>query len=133
MKEPRWVLRETVLALHEQLLAEFGGLNGLRDEGMFDSALARPRQQFAYDQRDGAELAAAYAFGLAKNHPFIDGNKRIAFATAVLFLELNGLEFTATEVDAVLQTLALAAGALDETGYAKWLRANSRRPRRAKR
>ncbi len=133
MKEPRWVLRETVLALHEQLLAEFGGLNGLRDEGMFDSALARPRQQFAYDQRDGAELAAAYAFGLARNHPFIDGNKRIAFATAVLFLELNGLEFTATEVDAVLQTLALAAGALDETGYAKWLRANSRRPRRAKR
>lgn len=133
MKEPRWVLRETVLSLHEQLLAEFGGLNGLRDEGMFDSALARPRQQFAYDQRDGAELAAAYAFGLAKNHPFIDGNKRIAFATAVLLLELNGLEFNATEVDAVLQTLALAAGALDEAGYAKWLRANSRRPRRAKR
>ena len=127
MKEPRWVLRETVLALHEQLLAEFGGLHGIRDEGLFDSALVRPRQQFAYDERD---LAAAYAFGLVRNHPFIDGNKRIGFSVAVLFLELNGLEFTATEVDAVLQTLALAAGALDEKGYAAWLRQNSRRPRR---
>ena len=130
MKEPRWVLRETVLALHEQLLAEFGGLHGIRDEGLFDSALVRPRQQFAYDKRDLAALAAAYAFGLVRNHPFIDGNKRIGFSVAVLFLELNGLEFTATEVDAVLQTLALAAGALDEKGYAAWLRQNSRRPRR---
>lgn len=133
MKKPRWVLRETVLALHEQLLAEFGGLHGIRDQGMFESALARPRQQFAYDKRDVAALAAAYAFGLVKNHPFLDGNKRIGFAVAVLFLELNGLEFTATEVDAVLQTLALAAGALDEAGYAAWLRLNSRRPRRGKR
>lgn len=132
MKEPRWILRETVLALHEQLLAEFGGLDGVRDAGMFDSALVRPRQQFAYDKRDLAALAAAYAFGLVKNHPFIDGNKRIGFAVATLFLELNGLEFTATEVDAVLQTLALAAGALDEAGYAAWLRQNSRRPRRAR-
>ena len=130
MKEPRWILRETVLALHEQLLAEFGGLHGIRDEGLFDSALVRPRQQFAYDKRDLAALAAAYAFGLVRNHPFIDGNKRIGFSVAVLFLELNGLEFTATEVDAVLQTLALAAGALDEKGYAAWLRQNSRRPRR---
>ncbi len=130
MKEPRWVLRETVLALHEQLLAEFGGLHGIRDEGLFDSALVRPRQQFAYDKRDLAALAAAYAFGLVRNHPFIDGNKRIGFSVAVLFLELNGLEFTATEVDAVLQTLALAAGALDEKAYAAWLRQNSRRPRR---
>ena len=130
MKEPRWVLRETVLALHEQLLAEFGGLHGIRDEGLFDSALVRPRQRFAYDKRDLAALAAAYAFGLVRNHPFIDGNKRIGFSVAVLFLELNGLEFTATEVDAVLQTLALAAGALDEKGYAAWLRQNSRRPRR---
>ncbi len=130
MKEPRWVLRETVVALHEQLLAEFGGLSGLRDEGVFDSALARPRQQFAYDQRDVAALAAAYAFGLVRNHPFIDGNKRIGFSVAALFLELNGHEFTATEVDAVLQTLALAAGALDEAGYAAWLRRNPRRPRR---
>ena len=130
MKEPRWVLRETVLALHEQLLAEFGGLHGIRDEGLFDSALVRPRQRFAYDKRDLAALAAAWAFGLVRNHPFIDGNKRIGFSVAVLFLELNGLEFTATEVDAVLQTLALAAGALDEKGYAAWLRQNSRRPRR---
>jgi len=130
MKRPRWVLRETVLALHEQLLASFGGLHGLRDEGMFDSALLRPQQQFAYDQRDVAALAAAYAFGLVRNHPFIDGNKRIGFTVAVLFLEFNGLEFIATEVDAVLQTLALAAGALDEKGYAAWLKKNSRRARR---
>ena len=130
MKEPRWVLRETVLALHEQLLAEFGGRHGIRDEGRFDSALVWPRQKFAYDKRDLAALAAAYAFGLVRNHPFIDGNKRIGFSVAVLFLELNGFEFTATEVDAVLQTLALAAGALDEKGYADWLRKNSRRPRR---
>jgi death-on-curing protein len=130
MKEPRWVLRETVLSLHERLLARFGGLNGIRDEGLLDSALVRPRHRFAYGKRNVPELAAAYAFGLVKNHPFLDGNKRIGFAVAVLFLELNGLEFTATEVDAVLQTLALAAGALDEAGYANWLRQNSRRPRR---
>jgi death-on-curing protein len=128
MKEPRWVLQETVLALHEQLLAEFGGAQGLRDEGLFDSALVRPRQQFAYDKRNLAVLAA-YAFGLVRNHPFIDGNKRIGFSVAVLFLELNGHAFTATEVDAVIQPLALAAGALDEAGYAAWLETNSRRAR----
>lgn len=130
MREPRWVLRETVLALHEQLLARFGGLSGIRDEGLLDSALARPRHRFDYGKTDVTELAAAYAYGLVKNHPFLDGNKRIGFAVAVLFLELNGHEFVATEVDAVIQTLALAAGALDEAGYATWLRQNSRKPRR---
>ena len=125
MKEPRWVLREAVLALHERLLAEFGGLSGVRDVGLFDSALARPQQLLAYGQPDLADLAAAYAFGLVRNHPFFDGNKRIGFATAVLFLDLNGREFAAAEVDAVVQTLALAAGALDEPGYAAWLRRNS--------
>lgn len=131
MKEPRWVLREAVLALHERLLAEFGGLGGLRDPGMFDSALARPQQLFAYGKPNVCALAAAYAFGLVRNHPFLDGNKRIGFATAVLFLELNGRVFTATEVDAVVQTLALAAGALDEAGYSAWLKRNSRRARRS--
>jgi death on curing protein len=130
MNEPRWVLRETVLALQERLLAEFGGLAGIRDAGLLDSALARPQQRASYGHPDVFELAAAYAFGLVRNHPFLDGNKRIGFATAVVFLELNGWTFTAAEVDAVVQTLALAAGALDEPGYAAWLRENSRRRRK---
>ncbi len=132
MKEPRWVLREAVLALHERLLAEFGGLAGLRDAGLFDSALARPHQLFAYGRPAITDLAAAYAFGLVRNHPFLDGNKRIGFATAVLFLELNGCAFAAAEIDAVVQTLALAAGALDEAGYAAWLQENSRRHRKSR-
>jgi death-on-curing protein len=130
MKEPRWVLREAILALQERLLAEFGGLGGLRDAGLFESALARPEQLFAYGTPNLSALAAAYASGLVRNYPFLDGNKRIGFATAVLFLELNGCEFTASEVGAVVQTLALAAGALDEAGYAAWLKKNSHRPRR---
>ena len=130
MKAPRWVLRATVLALQERLLAEFGGLGGLRDGGLFESALARPEQLFAYGEPHLSDLAAAYAFGLVRNHPFLDGNKRIGFATAGLFLEINGCEFTALEVEAVVQTLALAAGALDEASYAAWLKKNSRRPHR---
>ncbi len=120
------------MALHERLLAEFGGLSGLRDAGLFGSALARPQQLFAYGKPGIADLAAAYAFGLVRNHPFLDGNKRIGFATAVLFLELNGSGFTAEEADAVVQTLALAAGALDEAGYAAWLKENSRRRRKSR-
>lgn len=127
MSGPRWVLPETVLALQELLLAGFGGLAGVRDRGLFDSAMSRPRQLVHYGRPDFFDLAAAYAFGLVQNHPFFDGNKRIAFATAVLFLELNGWTFTATEVDAVVRTLALAAGELDEPGYAKWLRAHADR------
>lgn len=132
MKEPHWVLRETVLALQERLLAEFGGLGGMRVAGLFDSALARPQQLFAYGKPEVSDLAAAYAFGLIRNHPFLDGNKRIGFAAAALFLELNGWRFTASEVDAVVQTLALAAGALNESGYASWLKRNSRRARRTR-
>jgi death-on-curing protein len=126
MKEPQWVLRETVHALHERLLAEFGGLGGIRDAGLLDSALARPQQLFAYGQPSGFDLAAAYAFGLVRNHPFLDGNKRVAFVVAVLFLELNGKRFTAPEAEAALKTLALAARELDEAGYAAWLRRHSR-------
>lgn len=124
MKEPAWVLREAVLALHERLLSEFGGSAGVRDEGMLDSALSRPSSQFAHGAPTIPELAAAYAFGLIRNHPFVDGNKRIGFATAVLFLELNGCRFTASEVDATIRTLALAAHDLDEAGYAAWLKAS---------
>jgi death-on-curing protein len=123
---PIWVLRETVLALHEQLLAEFGGAPGLRDEGLLESALARPEHLYSYGTPSRFDLAASYAFGLVKNHPFVDGNKRIGFTTAVLFLELNGVRFEAPEVDAIVQTLALAAGDLDESGYATWMQSHSR-------
>lgn len=126
MREPVWVLRETVHALHDRLLAEFGGASGVRDEGMLDSALSRPLNQYAYGSPRMWELAAAYAFGLVRNHPFVDGNKRIGFATAVLFLELNGYRFAASEVDAAVQTLALAAHDLDESGYAAWLESSSK-------
>jgi death-on-curing protein len=132
MKEPQWLLRETVLALQERLLAEFGGRRGLRDAGLLDSALARPRQLFAYGKPTAFELAAAYAYGLIRNHPFLDGNKRIGFTAAVAFLELNGCRFTASEADAALKTLALAARELDEAGYAAWLRENSRKAGRGR-
>ena len=127
MKEPEWVLRETVFILHEQSLANFGGAAGIRDEGLLDSALGRPQNAFAYGKPTLFTVAAGYAFGLAKNYPFIDGNKRTGFVTAVLFLELNGLKFRAGEVDATVQTLALAAGELTEAKYANWLKGNSRK------
>lgn len=125
-REPVWVLRETVLALQERLLSEFGGAAGIRDEGMFASALSRPMNRRACKESTTIhELAANYAFGLVRNHPFIDGNKRIGFATAVLFLELNGQQFTANEIDVTVKTLALAAHEISEAGYAKWLKANT--------
>lgn len=130
MKEPRWISRITCHAIHEAMLAQHGGLSGVRDEKMIEPALAEPQHNFADGKPDLADLAVAYAAGIVLNHPFIDGNKRTGFMTAAAFLEFNGHEFTATEVDAVLQTLALAAGALDEKGYAEWLRQNSRRSRR---
>ena len=125
MKEPEWVLHDTVLALHEQLLAEFGGLSGVRDAGLLESALARPKQLLAYGKPTLTALAAAYAEGLVRNHPFLDGNKRTGFTVAVLFLELNGLRFHAAEADAVVQTLALAARGIDAAAYEAWLKANS--------
>jgi death-on-curing protein len=125
VKEPVWILRETVLAVQEGLLAEFGGSAGVRDEHLLDSALARPQHLFAHGKPSHFDLAASYGFGLVKNHPFVDGNKRIGFTIAVLFLERNGHRFHAAEADAVLQTLALAAGEMTESGYAEWLKANS--------
>ena len=129
MKAPVWVLREVVLAVHDQLIAAFGGAAGLRDAGVLDSALARPQQHPAYAGGDTTifDLAAAYAFGLAKNHAFVDGNKRIAFTTAVVFLELNGYRVEATEADAAIRTLALATGEMKEGEYAAWLKANSKK------
>ena len=117
--------RDVVLCYHDMLLARHGGKTGMRDEGMLDSALSRPVNLFNYQNPSLYELAASYGFGLIKNHPFVDGNKRIGFATAVLFLELNGNNFVASEVDAVLKTLAVAAGEMDETALANWLEANT--------
>jgi death-on-curing protein len=127
MKQPEWILRDTVLALHEELLAEFGGSSGIRDEGLLASALARPENLLAYGKPSIFDLAASYAFGLVKNHAFIDGNKRIGFVTAALFLELNRYRLQASEADATIRTLALAAGAMTEADYAVWLEANSKK------
>ena len=125
MKKPVWVLREVVLLAHEQSLAQFGGSPGIRDEGLLDSALGKPQNLFACGKPNLFELAASYAFGIVKNHPFIDGNKRAGFLVAVVFLELNGYKFEATEVDAALRTLALAAGELSERAHADWLKAKA--------
>lgn len=127
MKEPVWVLREVVLMLHDQSLSQFGGSEGIRDEGLLDSALGKPQNLLAYGEPTVFDLAASYGFGLVKNHPFIDGNKRTGFIVAVIFLELNGYNFHATEVDAALRTLALAAGEMTEAAFAAWLKANSKR------
>ena len=127
MKEPVWMFREVVLMLHDQSLAQFGGSAGVRDEGLLDSALGRPQHRFAYGKPTLFDLAASYAFGLVKNHPFIDGNKRTGFIVAVTFLELNGLRFGASEVDATVRTFALAAGEMSEMAYSAWLKANSKR------
>lgn len=124
-REPRWLLPEVVLAVHERLLAEFGGSAGVRDLGLLKSALARPKNLFAYKSATVCELAASYAFGIVKTHPFVDGNKRTGFTAAVLFLERNGRRFVAMEADAIVHTLGLAAGELDEADYAEWLATNS--------
>lgn len=125
MKEPTWVRRDVVLAYHDLLLARHGGGTGIRDGGMLDSALDRPKNLFLHEKPSLPELAGSYGFGLIKNHPFVDGNKRIGFAVAVLFLEINGWKFSATEVDAVLNTLALAAGDTDEPAFSHWLKENA--------
>jgi death-on-curing protein len=124
--EPRWISREVCLAVHDMLLSQYGGCAGLRDGGLLDSALARPLQMQAYGSPSLPELAAAYAAGIIRNHPFLDGNKRTGFMIGSGFLELNGLEFFASEADAVIKTLALAAGELTEAAYAEWLSRNSR-------
>jgi death on curing protein len=121
MKEPVWLPASVLLATQEELLARFGGLSGIRDEGLLESALNRPRQLFTYGSPTLPELAAAYAAGIVRNHPFLDGNKRAGFMAAYIFLGANGLELDAPEEEAVVQTLALAAGQIDEPAYAAWL------------
>ena len=127
MTEPEFLDVEDVLAIHAALLEEHGGQAGVRDRGLLESAVATPQVTFGGEllHEDLFAMAAAYAFHIAENQPFLDGNKRIGFVTAVLFLELNGYRFNASEVDATVQTLALAARKLGEDGYAIWLKANS--------
>ncbi len=128
MSEPVWIDEREALAIHDQLLALDGGAPGVRDEGLLASALARPRQIHAYDDApDIADMAAAYIAGIVRNHPFVDGNKRTGFILGVLFLELNGYRFTATEEAAAQSVLSLAAGTLDEAAFAAWVRANVKR------
>src|SRR5579863_1687047 len=127
MKEPYWLTREECLALHEMMLSQYGGSEGLRDENMLESALAKPRHLFAYGKPTLCELAASYVFGVVKNHPFIDGNKRTGFMLGAGFLERNGYRFEADEADAAMRVLALAAGEMSEKEFAEWLKANSRK------
>jgi death-on-curing protein len=125
---PVWIGEAEVLALHGRLLALDGGAVGVGDAGLLASALARPRHLHAYaDEPAIIEMATAYAAGIVRNHPFVDGNKRTGFVVGVLFLELNGCRFAATEEDATQAMLSLAAGTIDEGGFAAWLRANIRR------
>jgi death-on-curing protein len=125
VNEPNWLAREVLLAIQGELLNRFGGLAGIRDEGLMDSAINKPKNLFAYGQPTPFELAASYATGLVKNHPFLDGNKRIGFMAAYVFLGANGWSLEATEEEAVLETLALAAGESTESNYAAWLAKNS--------
>ena len=125
MSDPVWLDREDCLAMHEKLIERFGGLQGIRDEGLLDSALNKPLHVFNYGKPTVFELAASYALGIVKNHPFLDGNKRTGFVAAALFIEANGFSFQATEEEAVLETLALAASHSTEADYAAWLERNS--------
>jgi death-on-curing protein len=125
VKEPIWLNREDALAIHEMMLAQHGGLAGVRDEGLLESALFKPQHLFAYGPRALTELAASYAAGIILNHPFIDGNKPTGFILAAAFLEMNGTELTATEESVVQMTLALADGKLKQAAYAEWLSHNS--------
>ena len=120
-----WIDPRVLLAVHEEQLAEHGGAPGTRDIGLYESALARPRNLVLYGEPDAAALAAAYGCGIARNHPFIDGNKRTAFVAVELFLALNGIELVADDGACMLIMLAVASGTLDEAGFAAWLREHS--------
>ena len=125
MREPIWIDERDALALHDRLLALDGGAAGVRSVGLLRSALARPQQLHTY-----GDMAAAYTVGIVRNHPFVDGNKRTAFVVGVLFLELNGHRFTATEEDATQAVLGIAAGTIDDASFTRWLCSNvSRSPR----
>jgi death on curing protein len=124
MKEPHWLQEAVVTAIHSRQLAEHGGLDGVRDPGMLSSALARPKNAFAYSQPkpDIPALAAAYAFGIIKNHPFVDGNKRTAYVLCRTFLKLNGHDIDATDIDKYQTFLGVAEGTIDESQLTDWIR-----------
>ncbi len=124
MTEPLWLDKRIALAMHETLIRDYGGSGGVRDEGLLESALARPQNQLAYGDPSLAEMAAAYAFGIARNHPFVDGNKRTALMAAYAFLRMNGLRLNAPEVEAATVIRDLAAGEIDEPELAAWITAN---------
>ena len=124
MTEPIWLDANDIVDIHAEQLTLFGGPSGTRDEGLLESALSRPMNQWHYGESDLAALAAAYAFGIARNHPFIDGNKRAAFAALIVFLRLNGIAFAPKPAEATAIILALAAGEVDEAGLTRWIRDN---------
>lgn len=124
-KTPKWILKKVILLLHSEILADHGGLEGLGDEGLLESALARPKNLFAHSSDVHiARLAASYCFGIIQNHPFLDGNKRTGFLSIGLFLELNGKSLVADQVEAIQIIFALAAGEIDEKQLAEWIRVN---------
>ena len=130
-KEPLWLVAQIVVAIHDDLLAQHGGMVGLRDTGLFESALARPRHRWEYgDAEDLCDCAASYGFGIAKNHAFNDGNKRTAFQSMYTFLGLNGIELWASEIAAVEVMVGVADGTVSERKLAAWLRDNTAKPRR---
>lgn len=124
MNEPIWLDVEILIDLHAEQLALFGGPDGIRDQGMLESALGRPINKFSYGEVDLAALAAAYAFGIARNHPFVDGNKRAAFGALIVFLGLNDIDFLVSPESATAMILALAAGEVNEEGLTRWIRDN---------
>lgn len=124
MSEPRWLTMRDVEGMHGEQLALFGGPSGIRDKGLLESALDRPRNKWAYEGSDLPDLAAAYAFGISRNHPFVDGNKRTAFAAMMAFLRFNGVRFSPPSVQATAIMLDLAAGLVSEEGLSRWIRDN---------
>jgi death-on-curing protein len=125
MREPEWVGVETALAIHEEQIGEHGGGEGVRDRGLLESAMARPRNAWGYGVTDLCTLAAALGHGIARNHPFVDGNKRTAFVVVETFLILNGAELGASDAESVVAMLDLAAGEMTEDEFADWLRAHT--------
>ena len=122
MTEPKWLRPKDVVALHAEQLSMFGGPPGIRDAGMLESALDRPLNEWASGETDLAALAAAYAFGISRNHPFVDGNKRASFSALIVFLRLNAVNFAPNPAEATAAVIALASGEIDENGLARWVR-----------
>ena len=120
-----WLDNKVLLAVHDEQLAEHGGISGVRDMGLFESAISRPQNLAVYAKPDAAEIAAAYGYGIARNHPFLDGNKRTAFVAMELFLVLNGYDLLASDVECVMTMLAVAAGDMEEADFAQWIREHS--------